>query len=148
MAGFAGSYDHNLDSKGRVIVPVAFRKGLGKNITIGLNGTATALALYPEEEWQRFEDQLSRISPTDKIGNSYKTFVTGNAFTENEPDAQGRILLPARLRAKVNLGRELIFLGATQIVEIWDAAAYQQAESNTQMNFTDVLLHVKENYHF
>ena len=55
---FFGTYAQSVDAKGRVIVPTAFREGLGKDFMIGLNGTANAIAFYPREKWNSILEEL------------------------------------------------------------------------------------------
>lgn len=146
MADFAGSFEHSLDSKGRVIIPVSFREQLGENFTIALNSENTALALYPQEKWEQIKARLSQVRSTDVKGMMYVRYIMGNAFTGNVMDAQGRILLPQKLRAKVGLSRELVFVGMNEHVEIWDAARYQTQEQEAEMDFADLLSHMEERY--
>lgn len=56
-AMFMGQYGHNIDSKGRTIIPSKYREGLGDTfvITRGLDG---CLFLYPMPEWEKFVDKL------------------------------------------------------------------------------------------
>ena len=51
-AAFSGNYTHNIDPKGRVTIPAAYREALGEGFTIGLNNDFSAIALYPVEKWQ------------------------------------------------------------------------------------------------
>lgn len=63
---FSGSYNHSLDGKGRAIIPTSFREALGENFTLTINPTRTAVALYPQEEWEHQLERLSHINPMDK----------------------------------------------------------------------------------
>ena len=51
---FMGEYSHNIDAKGRMIVPSKFREQLGDEfvVTKGLDG---CLFVYPNEEWQNIQ---------------------------------------------------------------------------------------------
>ena len=49
---FSGNYAHNIDPKGRVTIPSAYREALGDTFTIGLNNEFNAIALYPVEKWE------------------------------------------------------------------------------------------------
>ena len=76
----------------------------------------------------------------------YVRYIMGNAYTGNVMDAQGRILLPQKLRSKVGLTRELVFVGMNDHIEIWDAARYQKQEQEAEMDFADLLAHMEERY--
>ena len=145
-ADFAGSFEHSLDSKGRVIIPVSLRDQLGEQFTIALNSENTALALYPLEKWEEIKARLSQVRSTDVKGMMYLRYIMGNAYTGNVMDAQGRILLPQKLRSKVGLARELVFVGMNDHIEIWDASRYQAQEQEAEMDFADLLAHMEERY--
>ena len=145
-ADFAGSFEHSLDSKGRVIIPVSLRDQLGEQFTIALNSENTALALYPLEKWEEIKARLSQVRSTDVKGMMYVRYIMGNAYTGNVMDAQGRILLPQKLRSKVGLARELVFVGMNDHIEIWDASCYQAQEQEAEMDFADLLAHMEERY--
>ena len=145
-ADFAGSFEHSLDSKGRVIIPVSLRDQLGEQFTIALNSENTALALYPLEKWEEIKARLSQVRSTDVKGMMYVRYIMGNAYTGNVMDAQGRILLPQKLRSKVGLARELVFVGMNDHIEIWDASRYQEKEQEAEMDFADLLANMEERY--
>ena len=102
-AAFSGNYTHNIDPKGRVTIPAAYRDALGVNFTIGMNNDFTAIALYPEEKWLDMSAKLDRIPDTDARGRAYVRLIQAFSFPGQVLDGQGRVLLPARLR-QVMLG--------------------------------------------
>ena len=61
-AEFSGNYTHNIDPKGRVTIPAAYREALGDGFTIGLNNQFNAIALYPVEKWQQMSDGICVVS--------------------------------------------------------------------------------------
>ena len=146
MADFAGSFEHCLDAKGRVIIPVDYRKDLGENFAIALNGSATAISLYPQEEWLRLKARMDRVSVTDKKGMEFKRFFNGNAFPGNTVDSQGRVLLPLKLRALIGISKDLIFVGMGESVEIWDAHMHLQNEQKIRMNIDELAQHMEDHY--
>ena len=146
MADFSGSYDHGLDSKGRVIIPMCFREGLGENFTIALNGLATAIALYPQDQWEHVKNRLARVSNTDAMGMDYKSFFIGNAFTSNSIDAQGRVLLPSKLRNMIGITKDVVFVGMTETIEIWDATTHNEKEQQARVDIKSLLQHMEDKY--
>ncbi|MDR3051635.1 MAG: division/cell wall cluster transcriptional repressor MraZ [Oscillospiraceae bacterium] len=146
MSDFAGSYDHSLDGKGRVIIPAAFRDQLGENFTVGLSPDGNVIALYPYEEWEKSTQWMQRLHPMDKQGNAYKRLILGSAYTGNSMDLQGRVLLPAKLRIKFNLTKDIIFLGATDHLEIWDAALYNSEQEKAFDGREALLDYLHETY--
>lgn len=143
---FSGSFDHSLDSKGRVIIPASFRDALGENFTITINPNKTAVAIYPKEVWDGQLERLSHINPMDKVGMRYERYLMSISFSGNSMDAQGRVLIPAKLRAKIGLTRDIVFVGLNHFIEIWDADVYAQMEAQTEEEFDDLADYVYEKY--
>ena len=143
---FSGSFDHSLDGKGRVIIPSSFREALGDNFTITINPNKTAVAIYPKEMWDQQLERLSHINPMDKIGMQYERYLMSVSFSGNSMDAQGRVLIPVKLRSKIGLTRDIVFVGLNHYIEIWDAEVYAQFEAQTEESFEDIADYVYQNY--
>ena len=121
-----GEYKHSIDAKGRLAMPAKLRDELGERFTVtkGLDG---CLAVYPEKEWEGLEERI-RSLPMSKSRDLQRFFFS--AAFDAEVDAQGRILLPANLRAYAGLSKETVVIGASNHAEIWDAvkwAAYNDS---------------------
>ena len=143
---FSGSFDHSLDGKGRVIIPASFREALGENFTITINPNKTAVAIYPKAMWDLQLERLSQINPMDRIGLQYERYVMSVSFSGNSMDAQGRVLIPIKLRNKIGLTRDIVFVGLNGYIEIWDAEVYAQMEAQTEMDFEDISDYVYQKY--
>jgi MraZ protein len=144
---FAGNASHTIDPKGRVTIPAAYREALGEGFTIGLNNQLSALALYPAWRWQEIERDLNRIPPTDVTAMRYVRLINGNSFPGCELDGQGRVLLPAMLRAKTGMDKQIRFVGMGQCLEIWDENRYQIETSDAEAESADLLAYVNEQYY-
>lgn len=145
-AEFSGTYSHNIDPKGRVTIPSAYREDLGGNFTLGLNNQFTALALYPEEEWRRISENLNRIPVSDARGMAYVRLVKAYSYTNQNLDGQGRVLLPARLREKLGLEKAICFVGVGRMLEIWDEAKFDAFCLQSEENFGDLMDYVNDRY--
>ena len=143
---FSGSFDHSLDGKGRVIIPASYRDALGEDFTITINPNKTAVAIYPKAIWDRQLERLSQINPMDKIGLQYERYLMSVSFSSNSMDAQGRVLIPAKLRAKIGLTRDIVFVGLNHYIEIWDAEVYARMEAETEAQFDTLADYVYEKY--
>ena len=143
---FSGSFDHSLDGKGRVIIPASFGEALGENFTITINPNKTAVAIYPKEMWDQQLERLSQINPMDRVGMQYERYVMSVSFSGNSMDAQGRVLIPAKLRAKIGLARDIVFVGLNRYIEIWDAEVYQKMEEQTEEDFENLSDYVYQTY--
>ena len=146
QTAFSGSFDHSLDGKGRVIIPASFREALGEDFTITINPNKTAVAIYPKEMWDQQLERLSQINPMDRVGMQYERYVMSVSFSGNSMDAQGRVLIPAKLRAKIGLTRDIVFVGLNRYIEIWDAEVYQKMEEQTEEDFENLSDYVYQKY--
>ena len=143
---FSGSFDHSLDSKGRVIIPATYREALGDNFTITINPMKTAVAIYPKAVWDKQLERLSHINPMDKVGLQYERYLMSVSFSGNSMDAQGRVLVPMKLRSKIGLSRDIVFVGLNHYIEIWDAEVYAKMEAQTEEQFDTLVDYVYQNY--
>ncbi len=125
---FMGEYDHSTDAKGRLFIPSKFREELGKKfvVTKGLDG---CLFAYGEEEWHRVEEGLNSLPLTNKKGRQFIRFFFAGA-AELEPDGQGRILIPAKLREYAGITKEVISVGVGTKVEIWSKQRYENMDTS------------------
>ncbi|MGN0341464.1 MAG: division/cell wall cluster transcriptional repressor MraZ [Roseburia sp.] len=137
---FKGEYSHNIDAKGRMIVPSKFREQLGDTFvaTKGLDG---CLFVYSNEEWARIEEKFRDIPLTSKDARKFLRFFFAGAV-DCEVDKQGRILIPANLREYAGLEKEVVSVGAFTRVEIWDKQRWQ--EDNTYDDMDEVAEHMAE----
>ncbi|HHV32305.1 division/cell wall cluster transcriptional repressor MraZ [Caproiciproducens sp. LBM24188] len=121
-----GEYQHNIDPKGRVIIPSKFREDLGEcfYVTKGLDG---CLFVLSPEEWARLQEKIKAM-PISKSRGLQRFFFSGAA--EVEPDKQGRILLPQTLRDYAGLTRDVTVIGASTRAEIWDSARWEEFNSS------------------
>lgn len=145
-SAFSGSYDHSLDGKGRVIIPASYREALGEDFTITINPTKTAVAIYPKAVWDQQLERFSRINPMDKVGLQYERYLMSVSFSGNSMDAQGRVLIPVKLRNKIGLTRDIVFVGLNHYIEIWDAEVHRQTEAQTEAQFDALVDYVYEKY--
>ena len=117
-----GEYQHNIDSKGRVIVPVKFREDLGEcfYVTKGLDG---CLFVLSGEGWKGLQEKIQSM-PLSKSRGLQRFFFSG--ATDVETDKQGRILIPQPLRDHAGLTKDVTFVGVSSRVEIWDTSRCNQ----------------------
>ena len=118
-----GQYAHNIDAKGRLFIPAKLREELGQtfHVTIGLDH---CLSIYSNESWDAFMDKL-RDLPYSKA--KALRVLSANAV-DCEPDAQGRILIPAKLRQYADLQKEVVVIGSFDRAEIWSAERWAAIE--------------------
>lgn len=122
---FMGQYEHSIDAKGRIIIPVKYREDLGELfvVTRGLDG---CLFLYPQNEWQSFVQKLQQLPSSQSTRKIQRQFLS--KAMEVTLDKQGRILIPALLRETASLEKDVVFVGMMNRVEIWDKGRLEEQE--------------------
>ncbi|MCH4240147.1 MAG: division/cell wall cluster transcriptional repressor MraZ [Oscillospiraceae bacterium] len=121
-----GEYQHNIDAKGRVIVPSRFREDLGERFYIA-KGLDHCLFVFSPDEWGRLQEKVSAM-PISKARGLQRFFFSGAA--EVVPDKQGRILIPQVLRDHAKLEKDVTFIGASSRAEIWNTDAWNAFNEN------------------
>lgn len=104
---FTGTFAHTLDSKGRMVIPLAFRDMLGKSFTITPSFDFKSIAVYPEIAYVRMRERHARacLTGNNPDRQKYLQWLDAYTFRTQECDGQGRVLLPARLR-QIILGED------------------------------------------
>ena len=114
---FMGEYHHNIDEKGRLIMPSKFRYDLGENFIV-TRGIDSCLFVYPKETWNKLTSKLNELSFTKKDVRSFQRFFL-SAATLSEFDKQGRINIPTPLADYASLTKECVVIGLNDRIEIW-----------------------------
>jgi MraZ protein len=119
-----GEFQHNIDAKGRLFMPVKLREALGDHfvITRGLDG---CLFVYDEQEWTTLVGKLKQMTLMKKEARDIARYFFSGA-TETECDKQGRILVPPALRSHAALDKNAIIVGVGNRAEIWDEERWQK----------------------
>lgn len=119
---FLGTHAPRLDEKGRLFLPAKFRDELAEGLVI-TKGQERCLYVFPTAEFSRLTGALRDAPVTAKAVRDYSRVFFASASDET-PDRQGRITIPAALRDYAGLSRECAVIGANTRVEIWDAQAW------------------------
>lgn len=139
---FIGEYQHNLDAKGRIIIPSKFRDELHTTfiLTRGLDG---CLTIYSLEQWDKLFEEINKLPTTKKSARQYIRMLTSTA-TECTLDNQGRIQIPSFLSKPVNIVKECVVIGANDHIEIWDKTTWDNYYLEASDNFEDVAENLSE----
>lgn len=133
---FIGEYEHNIDTKGRVTMPVKLREDIGDTfiVTKGLDG---CLFAYSQSEWKNFEEKLKSLPLTNKNARDFVRFFLSGAI-ECEIDKQGRFLIPGNLRNYAKLEKETIIIGVGTRIEIWNKEEWDKYSSNENISADEI----------
>jgi MraZ protein len=132
---FLGTYAPHLDEKGRLILPAKFREQLAPGIVL-TRGQERCLYAFPTREFEDMHIRLRQAPVTSKQARDYlRVFLSG--ATDEVPDKQGRITIPANLRQYAGLDRELAVIGAGTRIEVWDAGAWETYLAEQEVAFAE-----------
>lgn len=134
MTGFLGSYLHQLDEKGRIALPAAYRRNAGEEGFVLIHALDPALFLYPAPTWTEVEQRLSELMRRQPEARNSILSLTANAV-EVVPDKQGRILIPERLQRAVQLSGEALIVGVLDKIEIWNPEVFEGATREAKPGF-------------
>lgn len=133
---FIGEYHHSLDSKGRVALPVKFRRelGVGAIITKGLDH---CLFIFGIKEWEALAQKLNAMPFAKADVRAFARSLLAGAM-DVQPDKQGRILIPDYLRTYSNLKKQIVVAGVYSRIEIWDTESWQQYKSKIESSGDEI----------
>jgi len=143
---FLGTYKPRLDEKGRLILPAKFRNQFAPGLVL-TRGQDRCLFLLPLDEFRRMYDHLRQAPVTSSQARDYmRVFLSG--ASDEVPDKQGRISIPAPLRAYAGLDRDIAVIGAGSRVEIWDAAAWDTYFAEREAGYSETAEQIFPDLHF
>ncbi len=127
-----GYYIQKVNHKGRTALPSRFKKELGTTIILS-RWFEGALAIFSPKAWQEMVEQVTKGSLVTAIARDTERFLLGGAY-EIDLDAQGRFVIPIDLRAHTTLINEIVFIGLSNRVELWNKEKWQEREKNIIQN--------------
>lgn len=133
---FMGEYHHNIDEKGRLIMPSKFRYDLGENFIV-TRGIDSCLFVYPKETWNKLTSKLNELSFTKKDVRSFQRFFL-SAATLSEFDKQGRINIPTPLADYASLTKECVVIGVNDRIEIWSKENFDKFLNDNIDNISEI----------
>jgi len=133
---FTGEYRHSIDDKGRLIIPSKIRQGLGDDmiITRGLDG---CLFGYDKKTWEKLMEKLNSLPFTKKDVRAFTRFIASGACTLDF-DKQGRINLPSYLMKHASLDKDVVIIGVSNRIEIWDSNKWDEFISTNIDSLSDI----------
>lgn len=131
-----GEYHHNIDDKGRLIIPSKFRNELGNEYII-TKGLDKCLFVYSVNEWSKLVKDLNTLKFTKKNVRAFERFFVGGASL-NEFDKQGRISITSPLIHYANINKECVIIGVNERLEIWDKDEFDTFIKNNENTLEEI----------
>ena len=140
-ANLRGRHSVRLDTKGRFILPSAFRNSTKSKkffITNNIHKGQKYLDLVPEKDWLEFEERIGRMPQMKADIQAFRRFYLASAVPV-KIDSQGRMLVPQELRDFAGLSEDMILLGVGNKIEVWNEAEWTKFQSAVIENYDAIL---------
>ncbi len=141
MNTLIGTYECKVDAKGRLMLPVAFKKQLAsvteKGFVLKRAVFQPCLELYPMQEWESMMQNVNKLNRFKKKNNDFiRRFTAG--VKSIDLDVSGRLLIPKDLVGFAGITKEIVVTSAVNIIEIWDKDKYEKAIDDAANDFADL----------
>ena len=140
MSSFKGRYSYSVDNKGRIALPAKLRKSVSQNANdtfIITRGFEQCLFLYPQDEWNRLEDSIRNLSPSNPQHRFFvRTLLQWSS--DCQLDNQARISIPQDLQKFAGIENEVLILGVLERIEIWNPRTYEEYMNNQPATYETV----------
>ena len=133
MAGFIGKERHTVDEKGRLMIPVRFRRRFGHAVSSSIEGVVAghsgvlyimkapdrSLELYESFIWNDMRKTISALSDFNTEERLLKTLMYESLETV-ELDRQGRVALSREFLEHAGITKDVVLIGADTKIIIWE----------------------------
>lgn len=138
MESLLGVYECNVDAKGRLLLPSAFKKQLqdllGKGFVVKRSVFQKCLELYSMDEWNKLVKDVNKLNRFKKKNVDFiRMFNAG--VKPVELDSSGRLLLPKDLMTFAGISKNIVMSAAVNMIEIWDKDKYEQTINDPNVDF-------------
>jgi len=140
MSSFKGRYSYSVDNKGRIALPAKLRKTVSPEANetfIVTRGFEQCLFVYPQDEWNRLEDSIRRLSPSNPQHRFFvRTLLQWS--TDCQLDSQARLSISQDLLRFAGIENEVLILGVLERIEIWNPKIYEEYMNNQPATYETV----------
>lgn len=124
VSGVTGEYSHSIDAKGRLFIPAKLREELGDVCYVTLS-IDHCLSVYSTSSWETF---CAKVDAKPLAESRRMRMLFANT-AKCDIDAQGRVLVPQKLRDLIGLKKNVMIIGFSNHAEIWDSEEYAAMEA-------------------
>jgi MraZ protein len=131
---FLGEYLRTKDSKGRIFIPSNLRDGLSGGMVISKGFDVKCLFLFSKESWKNLQEKiLSGPIAKKNLQEFSRWFFSSAQVVDFDP--QGRIKIPQSLQDHARIDKEIILVGVSDRIEIWDKEVWNDYYKNAETRF-------------
>lgn len=132
-AALCGTYCPSIDARGRMSFPNKLREILGPEFYLCIGHDNHYIAVYSPEEFEVYQNKLNTIP--GQVGSNLRRKLLACA-DKQAPDKQGRVFINQQLREHANIENDVVVIGASNRVEIWDKASWEKF--NAEITLDDI----------
>ena len=133
---FIGEYNHSMDEKGRLAIPVKFRVEF-KSGAVVTKGLDNCLFLFTKKAWNELADKLSKLPISQANTRAFSRLMLAGAM-DVDFDNQGRIMVPEYLRKFAGLTKKAVVAGLYDRLEVWDEDKWRKYKNNSEKNTDEI----------
>jgi MraZ protein len=93
--------------------------------------------MFSESEWKAQEGKFKSLSFTKREARKFNRLFFSGAV-EAVPDKQWRVLLPDYLRSYAKLNRQIVIVGVSNRIEIWDKSKWEEFYKSSKQNYEEI----------
>lgn len=144
---FFGSYEYNLDDKGRILLPTKFRNEIGEKLYL-IKGYEGCISLFKQDDFDRYITNLQNLPYESRKVRQYQRILL-QSVVELSIDKVGRILIPSKTLKEYQIGKSILLLGSIDHLEVWDLEKWYSYKEENEQNFeldAESLIKTNENW--
>ena len=130
---FFGSYEYNIDDKGRILLPMKFRNEIGEKLYL-IKGYEGCISLFKQDDFDRYITNLQNLPYESRKVRQYQRILL-QSVVELSIDKVGRILIPSKTLKEYQIGKSILLLGSIDHLEIWNLEKWHSYKEENEQNF-------------
>ncbi|MDR3668422.1 MAG: division/cell wall cluster transcriptional repressor MraZ [Ignavibacteriaceae bacterium] len=137
---FKGQYIYSVDAKGRISIPAKLRKHVSpesNDTFIMTQGTEKCIDVYPLDQWNVLESKIHQLNLFNPDHARFSRILLQNAF-DDTLDSQSRILIPQNLLAYAGITKDVLILGVSTKMELWNPSFYEIYLNSSEESFEQI----------
>jgi MraZ protein len=137
---FKGQFIYSVDAKGRISIPAKLRKHVSpesNDTFVMTQGTDKCIDVYPLDQWNLLEAKLFKLNLFDPEHARFSRMFLQNAF-EDTLDSQSRILIPQNLLTHAGITKDVLILGVSTKIELWNPSVYENYLNSSEETFEQI----------
>jgi MraZ protein len=131
-----GQFESRIGEKHQAGLPKKFRDVLGDKLIV-TKGFENCLIIVSEENWKTLLEGTEGKPFTSKSTREMQRFLLGNA-SDVDLDTKGRFVIPEYLRNFANITEDIIFVGISRFVEVWDKKHWEETQRELAKNIDSI----------